>query len=88
MLTNIHDGAVDAREDSERHPGLIWFSEECLSNGAPLESYVIHAEASATASSLPSSAPARASVTVPCNACHRCLVRHGAYEIAPLTRYA
>lgn len=44
MLTNIHDGAADAREDSERHPGLIWFAEECSSNGVPLESYVIHAE--------------------------------------------
>jgi hypothetical protein len=44
MLTNIHDGAADTREDSERHPGLIWFAEECLSNGDPLESYVIHAE--------------------------------------------
>jgi hypothetical protein len=44
MLTNIRDGAADAREDPERHPGLIWFAEECLSNGAPLESYVIHAE--------------------------------------------
>jgi hypothetical protein len=30
------------REDS--NPGLIWFTEECMSNGAPLERYVAHAE--------------------------------------------
>ena len=24
--------------------GLMWFTEECMTNGAPLESYVEHAE--------------------------------------------
>ena len=24
--------------------GLVWFTEECLNNGAPLERYVAHAE--------------------------------------------
>ena len=28
----------------ETNPGLIWFTEECLNNGAPLESYIEHAE--------------------------------------------
>jgi hypothetical protein len=42
MLTNIHD-AADSHED-ERHAGVVWFAEECIANGAPLESYVIHAE--------------------------------------------
>ena len=23
---------------------MLWFAEECVANGAPLESYVIHAE--------------------------------------------
>jgi hypothetical protein len=23
---------------------LVWFAEECMNNGAPLESYIIHAE--------------------------------------------
>jgi hypothetical protein len=34
--------SADARE--ETNPGLIWFTEECVSNGAPLESYIEHAE--------------------------------------------
>lgn len=42
MLTNIH-GPADTHED-ERHEGMVWFAEECVANGAPLESYVIHAE--------------------------------------------
>ncbi len=42
MLTNIHP-AADTREDAP-HSGLLWFAEECLNNGAPLESYIIHAE--------------------------------------------
>jgi hypothetical protein len=42
MLTNIH-GPADTHED-ERHAGMVWFAEECVANGAPLESYVIHAE--------------------------------------------
>jgi hypothetical protein len=42
MLTNINSPA-DRHED-ERHAGMVWFAEECVANGAPLESYVIHAE--------------------------------------------
>jgi hypothetical protein len=33
---------VDRHE--ETNPGLIWFTEECMSNGVRLESYVEHAE--------------------------------------------
>ena len=33
---------ADGRE--ETNTGLIWFTEECMNNGAPLESYVEHAE--------------------------------------------
>ena len=36
MLTNMHQDEADA--------GVLWFAEECVANGAPLESYVIHAE--------------------------------------------
>ena len=43
MLTDIHYGAADPRDD-EQHSGLIWFAEQCMANGAPLESYIIHAE--------------------------------------------
>jgi len=43
MLTNIHADAADTRE-GEPHSGLVWFAEECMNNGAPLESYIIHAE--------------------------------------------
>ncbi len=43
MLTNIHRGTADMHED-EQHSGLIWFAEQCMANGAPLESYIIHAE--------------------------------------------
>jgi hypothetical protein len=42
MLTNIH-GPAHTHED-ERDAGMVWFAEECVANGAPLESYVIHAE--------------------------------------------
>ena len=38
MLTHV------ARTESEQHSGLVWFAEECMNNGAPLESYIIHAE--------------------------------------------
>ncbi len=51
MLTNIHP-AGDTREDAP-HSGLLWFAEECLNNGAPLESYIIHAE------SIPATSEAR-----------------------------
>ncbi len=43
MLTDIHRGAADAHEN-EQHSGLTWFAEQCMANGAPLESYIIHAE--------------------------------------------
>ena len=43
MLTNIHRGAADAHEH-EQHSGVIWFAEQCMANGAPLESYIVHAE--------------------------------------------
>ena len=29
---------------AETNPGLIWFTEECMNNGARLESYIEHAE--------------------------------------------
>jgi hypothetical protein len=40
MHTNVQ--GVDGHQ--ETNPGLIWFTEECMSNGVPLESYVEHAE--------------------------------------------
>ena len=43
MLANIHPDASQAREDRS-HSGLLWFAEECLNNGAPLQSYIINAE--------------------------------------------
>lgn len=39
MHTNLHEAARE-----ETNPGLIWFTEESMRNGAPLESYVEHAE--------------------------------------------
>jgi hypothetical protein len=43
MQSNLHTTPqLGPREDL--NPGLIWFTEECLSNGAPLERYVTHAE--------------------------------------------
>ena len=38
MLTHV------ARTESEQHSGLVWFAEECMNNGAPLERYIVHAE--------------------------------------------
>jgi hypothetical protein len=43
MLTDIHRSAADAHEN-EQHSGLVWFAEQCMANGAPLESYIVHAE--------------------------------------------
>ena len=43
MLTNIHGGAGDTHQDEHRS-GVIWFAEECMASGAPLESYISHAE--------------------------------------------
>ena len=28
----------------EANAGLMWFTEQCMANGAPLESYIAHAE--------------------------------------------
>ncbi|HUA05051.1 MAG TPA: hypothetical protein VMB27_14200 [Solirubrobacteraceae bacterium] len=41
MLT--HPGPADLTP-SEPHSGLVWFAEECMNNGAPLERYIVHAE--------------------------------------------
>ena len=43
MLTNIERGAPQMHQN-EQHSGLIRFAEQCMANGAPLESYIIHAE--------------------------------------------
>jgi len=43
MLTDMHLGIADTHE-GEQHSGLIWFAEECLHNGAPLERYIVQAE--------------------------------------------
>ena len=40
MQTSLHE----AQGREETNPGLIWFTEECMNNGVPLESYVEHAE--------------------------------------------
>ena len=37
-------GTINGRPDEETDAGLMWFTEECMTNGAPLESYVEHAE--------------------------------------------
>lgn len=42
MLANIQ-GPTDTQAD-EPDEGVVWFAEECVANGAPLESYVVHAE--------------------------------------------
>jgi hypothetical protein len=46
MLTHVPPGSADPTEpfESEAHSGLVWFAEECLNNGAPLERYIVHAE--------------------------------------------
>jgi len=41
MLTHIPAGPGNT---SEPHSGLVWFAEECMNNGAPLERYIAHAE--------------------------------------------
>jgi hypothetical protein len=40
----MHANLQSAGARPETNPGLIWFTEECMSNGAPLESYIKHAE--------------------------------------------
>jgi hypothetical protein len=42
MQTNIQSAADTGT--NERHAGVVWFAEECVANGAPLESYVVQAE--------------------------------------------
>lgn len=46
MLTRVPaDPASPAGPyEGEPHAGLVWFAEECLNNGAPLERYIAHAE--------------------------------------------
>ena len=46
MLTHIPTGPVDPPGSFEAEPdsGLVWFAEECMNNGAPLERYIVHAE--------------------------------------------
>jgi hypothetical protein len=36
--------ASGVRSREEPDAGLAWFSEQCMTNGAPLERYVAHAE--------------------------------------------
>ena len=36
--------AVGAGGREQPDAGLLWFTEECMANGAPLESYIAHAE--------------------------------------------
>jgi hypothetical protein len=35
---------IDSRPSEDATAGLMWFTEECMTNGAPLESYIEHAE--------------------------------------------
>ena len=34
----------NARPAEDTNAGLLWFTNECMTNGAPLESYIEHAE--------------------------------------------
>jgi hypothetical protein len=34
----------NGRAADDTNAGLMWFTEECMTNGAPLESYAEHAE--------------------------------------------
>ena len=43
MPTHLHPNPY-AKPRDEANSGLIWFAEQCMDNGAPLESYVQHAE--------------------------------------------
>jgi hypothetical protein len=36
--------ASDAGSREEPDAGLVWFAEECMKTGAPLERYIAHAE--------------------------------------------
>ena len=54
MLTHVSAVPADRSEPGPANPsepihcepdaGLVWFAEECMNNGAPLERYIIHAE--------------------------------------------
>jgi hypothetical protein len=35
---------IDAGPSEDANADLMWFTEECMTNGAPLESYIEHAE--------------------------------------------
>ena len=43
METNVQQ-LRNGQSREEANPGLMWFTEECMSNGAPLESYIAQAE--------------------------------------------
>ena len=43
MQTNV-SGTPHTESAEDPNPGLIWFTQECMNNGAPLESYIEHAE--------------------------------------------
>jgi hypothetical protein len=43
MQTNTHQVPSTTAAD-KTDAALIWFTEECMNNGAPLESYIVHAE--------------------------------------------
>jgi hypothetical protein len=54
MLTHVSAGPADPSEPGPANPsepiqsepdaGLVWFAEECMNNGAPLERYIVNAE--------------------------------------------
>jgi hypothetical protein len=46
MLTPLPTGPAHPMGpvEGEPHSGLVWFAEECMNNGAPLERYIVHAE--------------------------------------------
>jgi hypothetical protein len=43
MQTYLHREAGSGSRD-ETDADLMWFTQECMNNGAPLESYIAHAE--------------------------------------------
>ena len=46
MLTHVPTGPADSTDpvESRSRSDLVWFAEECMNNGAPLERYIVHAE--------------------------------------------
>jgi hypothetical protein len=43
-MTGLHLTASGAGSQEEPDAGLRWFTEQCMTNGAPLERYIAHAE--------------------------------------------